>query len=180
MLFDEKFGMFPKKKLKFDGEIIIIHDKEVPISDVEAVYFRPFDLVKNEWGSIYFSKDGNDAATELFNDMMIKFTNGQTNKIYDLLDMLDVEVHYPEHFADERSRQRESLRIEKNTVRCPQCQSTTVQFMDNKRKGFSVGKAAAGGLLTGGIGTLAGFAGKKGKKDRWLCNECGYTFERKN
>jgi len=47
--------------------------------------------------------------------------------------------------------------------RCPYCHSKNIQFMNQDRKGFSVGKAAAGAILTGGIGTLAGFAGKKGK-----------------
>lgn len=38
-----------------------------------------------------------------------------------------------------------------------------VEFMQNNRKSFSVGKAAGGAILTGGVGTLAGFAGKKEK-----------------
>lgn len=42
-----------------------------------------------------------------------------------------------------------------------------------------MGKAAGGVLLTGGIGTLAGFAGKKGKENQWRCNDCGYTFSSK-
>ena len=50
--------------------------------------------------------------------------------------------------------------------------------MNQDRKGFSVGKAAAGAILTGGIGTLAGFAGKKGKNN-WHCNNCGRTFKKK-
>ncbi|MFD1899211.1 hypothetical protein GQR36_02060 [Enterococcus termitis] len=46
---------------------------------------------------------------------------------------------------------------------CPNCQSTDVSFMGNDRKSFSVGKAAAGTILTGGVGALAGFTGKKEK-----------------
>ncbi|MGJ1006906.1 hypothetical protein [Enterococcus gallinarum] len=48
-------------------------------------------------------------------------------------------------------------------IKCPKCRSTDVEFMSNNRKGFSAGKAAAGAVLTGGIGLLAGFAGKKAK-----------------
>lgn len=62
--------------------------------------------------------------------------------------------------------------------RCPYCHSKNIQFMNQDRKGFSVGKAAAGAILTGGIGTLAGFAGKKGKNN-WYCNNCGRTFKKK-
>ncbi len=65
-----------------------------------------------------------------------------------------------------------------NVIRCPKCKSKDVVFLNNKKKGFSVGKAIAGGVLTGGIGALAGFVGKKGK-DRWHCQNCGNTFETK-
>ncbi len=35
--------------------------------------------------------------------------------------------------------------------------------MQNNRKGFSTGKAIGGAVLTGGVGAIAGFAGKKEK-----------------
>lgn len=63
-------------------------------------------------------------------------------------------------------------------VKCPYCHSTNVEFMQNDRKGFSVGKAAAGAILTGGIGALAGFAGKKGK-NQFFCKDCNRTFTHK-
>lgn len=63
-------------------------------------------------------------------------------------------------------------------VHCPYCRSLNVQFMQNKRKGFSAGKAIGGAALTGGIGTLAGFAGKKGK-NQWFCTNCNKTFDKK-
>lgn len=73
---------------------------------------------------------------------------------------------------------KKQRKIEKNAIRCPHCKSTDVAFMQQDKKGFSVGKAAAGAVLTGGVGTLAGFAGKKGKK-QWHCQNCGNTFETK-
>lgn len=63
-------------------------------------------------------------------------------------------------------------------VKCPHCKSTDVEFMVQQRKGFSVGKAAAGTIMTGGVGALAGFAGKKGKKE-WHCKNCGAVFTTK-
>lgn len=50
--------------------------------------------------------------------------------------------------------------------------------MQQDKKAFSMGKAAAGAVLTGGVGLLAGFAGKKGKNN-WFCTECGRTFKKK-
>lgn len=69
----------------------------------------------------------------------------------------------------------------KNTldyITCPNCNSKDVEFMQNNKKSFSVGKAAAGAALTGGVGTLAGFAGKKGN-NQWHCKQCGNVFETK-
>lgn len=63
------------------------------------------------------------------------------------------------------------------TIKCPRCNSMDVTFLENDRKKFSIGKAVGGNLLAGDVGTLAGFAGKKGKKNHWKCNECGNTFK---
>lgn len=64
-------------------------------------------------------------------------------------------------------------------VRCPRCRSTNIQVVGQHKKGFSVGKAAAGVALTGGIGSLAGFAGKKTRKVNMICLNCGKQFKYK-
>lgn len=61
---------------------------------------------------------------------------------------------------------------------CPYCRSLDIQFMQNDKKGFSISKSVGGTVLAGGIGSLAGFAGKKGKKNEWRCNDCGRTFKK--
>ncbi|WEV40312.1 LITAF-like zinc ribbon domain-containing protein [Lactobacillus sp. ESL0681] len=64
-------------------------------------------------------------------------------------------------------------------VRCPKCRSTNISALGQHRKKFSVGKAAAGTMLTGGVGALAGFAGKKTKKVDMICMDCGKQFQYK-
>lgn len=54
------------------------------------------------------------------------------------------------------------------SVACPKCGSE--QWTSNQ-KGFGAGKAIVGGLLTGGIGLLAGFLGSK--KVILTCLRCG-------
>ncbi|HGF8354847.1 TPA: hypothetical protein QFG09_000728 [Enterococcus faecium] len=81
--------------------------------------------------------------------------------------------------ADKLAAQRQYKKENKNIIKCPTCRSTHVQFMQNNKKGFSVGKAVGGAALTGGIGALAGFAGKKGK-NQWFCSNCNNTFETKS
>lgn len=81
-------------------------------------------------------------------------------------------------FAQQLSDARKDLDKEENKIICPNCHSTNLQFMQQDKKAFSVGKAAAGTVLTGGVGALAGFAGKKGNK-QWFCQNCNTTFETK-
>lgn len=64
------------------------------------------------------------------------------------------------------------------TIKCPRCKSLDVAFSGNDKKRFSIGKAVSGSFLTGNVGSLAGFAGKKGNKNHWKCNECGTTFKK--
>lgn len=80
--------------------------------------------------------------------------------------------------SNQNSIVKNQKRLEKNAIKCPHCKSKNVQFMQQGKKAFSVRKAVGGAVLTGGIGTLAGFAGKKGEK-QWHCQECGNVFETK-
>lgn len=59
-----------------------------------------------------------------------------------------------------------------NDIVCPRCKST--QITANK-KGFSGKKAVIGGLLTGGIGILAGTLGSN--KIKITCLNCGMIFK---
>lgn len=59
-------------------------------------------------------------------------------------------------------------------IKCPKCGST--QISANK-KGFSTGKAAAGAVLTGGVGLLAGTIGSN--KVIVTCLKCGKQWEPK-
>lgn len=59
---------------------------------------------------------------------------------------------------------------------CPKCKSTDIQILDNKRK-FSLIKTAAGGFVFGAAGAAVGaFTGKKGKKYKAVCLNCGKEF----
>lgn len=63
-------------------------------------------------------------------------------------------------------------------IHCPRCFSKDVQVIGQHKKGFSFGKAIAGTALAGGIGSLAGFAGKKTKKVDMICLKCGKKFRK--
>lgn len=63
-------------------------------------------------------------------------------------------------------------------VYCPHCGSTNIQPLGVHKKGFSVGKAVGGAVLTNGIGLLAGFAGKNTKQTDFVCMNCGKQFKK--
>jgi len=77
-----------------------------------------------------------------------------------------------------QEKEQKNQMKKQNIITCPNCNSKDVSFLQQDKKAFSVGKAVGGAVLTGGIGALAGFAGKKGNK-QWHCKNCGNFFETK-
>lgn len=57
-------------------------------------------------------------------------------------------------------------------IKCPRCNSTNIHV---DKKGFSVGKAALGAVVFGGIGVLAGGIGSNDIK--CTCLSCGNQFK---
>lgn len=60
---------------------------------------------------------------------------------------------------------------EEDVVRCPICRS---QQLTANKKGFGLGKAIGGAILTGGVGLLAGFIGSG--KVKITCLKCGHSW----
>ena len=57
-------------------------------------------------------------------------------------------------------------------VTCPKCKSTQITA---QKQGFGFGKAVVGGLLTGGVGLLAGTIGTSNV--RVSCVKCGFNWK---
>lgn len=65
-----------------------------------------------------------------------------------------------------------NIQYEDSQLRCPQCNSTHIVIDKN---GFSATKAIVGGLLTGGIGILAGLHGRNRRVGK--CLKCGHHWD---
>lgn len=62
--------------------------------------------------------------------------------------------------------------------KCPMCgEAVKWKKVDVQKKGFSVGKAAVGGLLLGPFGLVGGALGKK--MASYCCGNCGFSHEYK-
>ena len=63
--------------------------------------------------------------------------------------------------------------------RCPMCDEYDKwKKVDTSKQGFSVGKAAVGGVLLGPVGLLGGALGKK--KATYCCGKCGFQHDYDN
>lgn len=62
-------------------------------------------------------------------------------------------------------------------IKCPKFKGHNIDLLQNKRKSFSVRKAIGGAILTGRIGTMAGFIGKR-EKNEWFCRNCGTVLKK--
>ncbi len=89
-------------------------------------------------------------------------------------------VVYHKAAKEEEARKAERKKAQVKAIReagdepltCPQCGSTQISA---GKKGFGLGKAAAGGLLVGPVGLLGGFIGSK--KVMVTCLKCGFSWK---
>lgn len=175
-----RLGNTKKINIDEEGNISIkstmFGDGELTIEDIKKVFIsKPAFLTD---GELYLSTTGNQfSGTVLAETTGFVYKKKQLDDVKKILNLLQ-EVNEELEIEDVKTVIGGSTLSYVNAIKCPKCQSTNVVFMDNKKKGFSVGKAVGGTILTGGIGSLAGFAGKKGK-DRWHCQDCGNTFKKK-
>ncbi|OJF96206.1 hypothetical protein [Alkalibacterium sp. 20] len=185
-----KFGAMPKKTIDIDedgnvnvtGKVYV--NGEFNISEIKVVYVKKASIA--EHGNCFLSFTGEPIANPVIFSNGFIYTRKQEEDLNKFLELLqekneEITVDTVSGFGVQQVQQAQKVKkekVNKHALKCPKCKSTNVVFMDNNKKGFSVGKAVVGGALTGGIGTLAGFAGKKGK-DRWHCNDCGNVFQKK-
>ena len=185
-MFNEKFGKILKKTVSLDRKILSIGINKIYLEYISTVYV--VEPTRSSTGYFFFSPSGEPpTSANVIKTSGFTFNFKELGKAQKLVDLFykmeDIEVNYGGSSSfyklkeEAIVRQRE-FRQEQERIRCPKCNGIDFQHLGNKRKGFSVGKAAGGALLTGGIGTLAGFAGKDGKEERCLCNNCGYKFEK--
>lgn len=148
------------------------------IEDITTLFVKDLDFIS---GYVYFSIDGDIDNDPKSKPNTVVYKDKHENSVKRIIDIVLTEnpsidvVHVTREFDIDNDPAVIDYR---GPLKCPNCKSINLDFMGNQRKSFSVGKAVAGGLLTGGVGAVAGFAGKKGD-DRWRCRDCGHIFNTK-
>lgn len=170
----KEYKFYGGNRVNIDGEkvrINVVVDKEELLkTEIIAVTISQPKALSNGEIRVQTRKHYN-------NPLIIHFLKKQADDANEVYRILSEDTNVEDE--SELAKKTENLKsINKNDAYCPSCGSNNFQVMGNNRKGFSVGKAIGGTILVGGIGTLAGFAGKKGKYD-CLCNECGKRFKMK-
>jgi DNA-directed RNA polymerase subunit M/transcription elongation factor TFIIS len=88
--------------------------------------------------------------------------------------LISDNIQLPSQTITVRRTEHQSVAVvhEEVQIKCPKCGST--QISANK-KGFSIGQAIVGGVLTGGVGLAAGLLGGNGI--RINCLRCGHRWK---
>lgn len=84
-----------------------------------------------------------------------------------------------------KEQKRQQTNQDRNQLTCNKCGGHEFQLAGDNSKKYSFGKSVAGsvglGVMTGGLGFIVGgavgFAGKKGKKNTFVCLNCGKSIE---
>ncbi|MDF2804102.1 MAG: hypothetical protein K0S61_4005 [Anaerocolumna sp.] len=100
-----------------------------------------------------------------------------------------LEYHKQKYEEEKLAKKAEKERVqqfkEEHIPFCPKCKSTSLTYLD-KRKKLSLGRAVVGGViggaLTGGLGaaagaTMGGLSSNKIKKGKVKCLNCGHTWK---
>lgn len=168
--------LFKKKVEITNTEVIFSGKHRVALVDIKKVFVTKPSL--QAWGTVFLSTDGNSSQQPNFEKFAFAYTSKMQNEVGNFLKELNKDVEYIAHPNQNSAIEKveEGEKMSDNRIKCPSCSSINVQFLQQDKKSFSVGKAVGGALLTGGIGALAGFTGKKGNK-QWHCLNCGNLFE---
>ena len=81
------------------------------------------------------------------------------------------KTEYDGNFCPKCGTKADGTKMQEDIIRCPQCGSTQLSV---GKRGFKAGRAIGWGLMTGGIGLIAGAVGQN--KTKITCLKCGHSW----
>lgn len=131
--------------------------------------FIYFQLAGSPTSSIkYLEAASNPDAIVFYNDKLSEFNKAR------LLILENVDLPSQNVAVQQQEQQDSSNANSEIQVRCPKCGSTQINA---NKKGFNIGQALVGGVVTLGVGAVAGFWGSN--EIRLNCLKCGYRWKPK-
>lgn len=188
------------KKITINNDIIKISktigkDIEIPLIKIININYEKGTISKNgtiniEWNnidgnlvkeSIMFRCFSNDIVEETVNGILRYLENSgkdlEINKKEKTGIFQQIAIEAKEETTiklEKKNAEKERLmKLQREGVPyCPKCKSTSLTTTNKK---LSVGRAAVGGVLLGGVGAVLG--GLTSKKVKLFCMNCGYKFK---
>lgn len=178
-----KFGTIGKKTVDLDGDILSLKGAigkkvEMNFNEIQTAYITPASLSKN--GTVYFSKDGKNSPNAAIDKHGFMYTKGQLKDVESLIEESGIEAVFtdkPESIKKTRVAVKlvsgkEQLGTKKDSItlvelepgivsaNVRQYKFTGFDWAEQKYRsgGKAVTGAVIGGVLTGGLGVLAGAA----------------------
>lgn len=153
-----------------DGGMLLIGIVVVVVGIVIGVLNKPAHVVQLRIKGAFV----NQPNTEVTRDVFKSDDPAKVARIVSAMSQAIASIEPARKAAEEENKQAEAAfdAAHPDTIRCPRCRSTQVTA---NQKGFGVGKAAAGAILLGPVGLLAGGIGSKQVKI--TCLKCGHQWE---
>lgn len=172
---------YKAKKCRFCGYIFnndSLKDKEEHFEFADQTKksmvgdIRPATVDRHSFGCTFLKLNNGDSA--LIKDKLLDLKYIVVEIISINQDLGTIKAIYRKEFymGDEKVKNIKETASSNESVRCVKCRSTQVSA---NKKGYGIGKAAVGVLLTGGLGLGAGFIGAG--KVRLTCLKCGHYWE---
>lgn len=188
--------IFGKRFIDIKKDEAIIRDRRKVISTLQTRNIKKIYLSKQD---VYFSYTGYPVTdTTNLSVAGFEFKPEDQSAMKKALEVMEIPIELTEQTfeslqqedkkkaikkRDDENYQRyldkKEARTKPDIVKCPKCESLDLGIIGDDKKGFSVGKAIGGTILSGGVGALAGFIGTSGKHNLWRCRNCGNEFETK-
>ena len=165
-------SLSPNSKTNYLGNHEICRHCGIPMFSLNKSDDEYEDLYKEKYGIAL--KDVSDDGMKRHMIFETFISNEYIREHFDEMDPHAIE-HMRRVNEEENAQFFKDREARHNAPRCPHCKAMDIH---PQQKGFSLGKAAAGALVAGPVGVVAGMHGAS--DEVYKCNVCGKKFKFKD
>lgn len=191
------------KKININSNSIIVRktigkDLEIPLRAINDINYEKGTMNKNGFVNIEWINDSKMLKESVMfrcfsNDIVEEAVRGVLKYLED--PSMPLEINSKEKIGAfeqiiKEGKEQASVKLEEKTKvkdklkeydkegipYCPKCNSTSIQYVERRKK-LSVGRALVGGALLGGTGAVLGGLTSKKIKGNLKCLKCGHEWK---